>query len=419
MTTAGLFLAHGLLAASLAVGVQADPPQDDRLYGRVVTTSGDVFEGFIRWDRNEGTWSDLLHGSKRLSEAHMEEADRLAGRDYREERRESIEILGLTISWDDDETGWPSSAQSGIRFGHLRSLEVLSGNRALLVLKSGEEVEMEGYSTDVGSGLRELVVEDPQRGTVELDWDDLELVDFMQAPEEARARSGARLWGTVRTRWDQAFTGYVTWDLDEIYGQDVLDGEDGGRDREIPFSNIVSIERRGSGAAGVVLANGEEMTLDDSNDVDSSNRGILVVDPELGEVTIQWEEFEDVVFNPAPSPARYDEFDGGGRLYGTVETEDGRALTGYIRWDNDEEYAWELLDGEYRDVEFDIEFRNIETIEKEWSRGSVVTLRDGRSFELEGSNDVDRGNKGIFVIDGDDVQMIEWRDFRRVTFRAP
>ena len=51
----------------LCVAVLASPAlaqDDDRIWGQLHTTSGDVYEGFIRWDRNEGSWVDILDGSR-------------------------------------------------------------------------------------------------------------------------------------------------------------------------------------------------------------------------------------------------------------------------------------------------------------------------------------------------------------------
>ena len=39
---------------------------DNRLYGRVVTSDGQEYEGYLRWDRNEGSWADLLDAKKRV-----------------------------------------------------------------------------------------------------------------------------------------------------------------------------------------------------------------------------------------------------------------------------------------------------------------------------------------------------------------
>ena len=36
----------------------------DRIWGQVHTKSGEVHEGFIRWNRNEVSWVDILGGSK-------------------------------------------------------------------------------------------------------------------------------------------------------------------------------------------------------------------------------------------------------------------------------------------------------------------------------------------------------------------
>jgi hypothetical protein len=209
--------------------------------------------------------------------------------------------------------------------------------------------------------------------------------------------------------------------VDEILGSDVLDGVEDGHDREIPFDRIAAIERAGSSAARVVLQDGEELTLRGTNDVDDDNRGIAVSDPELGQVTVGWDEFDGLRFFPAPSGAGgYDDFDGGYGLWGTVETEDGERLTGWIRWDNDEAWSWELLDGEQADVDFDVEFGRIDRIARRGSWGCEVVLRDGRTFELEGSNDVDDRNKGIYLTPEDgDTMLVEWMDVREVTFSHP
>ncbi|HEX9709240.1 MAG TPA: hypothetical protein VGB42_04645, partial [Candidatus Thermoplasmatota archaeon] len=127
MGVTGMLGARGLLLAALvAAPQQADV--DDRLYGRVVTQGGAVYTGFIRWDLNEGSWADLLNGSKQLPVENFEEAERLRGETRRENRRNdrTIEFLGIRVSWDeDDDRDFPEQAESGIRFGHLSSLTVL------------------------------------------------------------------------------------------------------------------------------------------------------------------------------------------------------------------------------------------------------------------------------------------------------
>ena len=350
------------------------PALDGRLYGNVVTRSGDEFEGYIRWDRNEGSWADLLD-----------------------------------VDWKGRR-----STLSGIRFGHVRRIDVLNSHEALFTLKSGQQQELGGRRTDLGRGLRALVVDDPRQGVAELKWRDLEAVEFMAAPDGI-IPWGERLYGTLVTRAGLEFTGYVTWDVDEILTTDILDGEDqDGVDREIAFSDVISIRRESSRAARVVVESGEEMVLRGTNDVGRTNRGISVSDPTLGQVKVGWKDFSEVHFRKAPVQTTYEEFDGGRPIRGTVVTESGEELMGDIRWDNDEEYTWEMLDGDYKGIDFTVEFSQIASIAKR-GYSAAVELVDGRTFQLSGTNDVNPGNRGITIRSEDgSTHRVEWDDFREL-----
>ncbi len=398
--------------AALVVTVEAD--DSGRIYGEITTAEGDTFEGFIRWDKNEGSWVDILDATKELPKRSTYKEAR---RKYRD-RKATIEIFGITIGKSGFRgSGWWSSAQLGIRFGHIMALEVVDDDAVLLTLKSGQEIELSGGSTDIGSGIREIIIEDEHEGEIELVWDDLETIEFMAAPSGLESNFGERLYGTLTTRRGDEYTGFVCWDVDELFPTDILDGDEKHRSRKIKFGKIASIERYSSSGAKVTLTNGNQMVLRGTNDVDDDNRGIVISDPGFGQVTVKWDEFDRLDFTKAPHQVRYQEFDGGRRLTGTVYTEDGDSYTGTIRWDDDEEYTWEILNGDYRDVEFDIELGLIKSIEKRSRSSSIVTVRDDRSFRLRGSNDVDEDNKGIFVTlpDGDEVE-IEWEDFDRLEF---
>ncbi|MFC1575935.1 hypothetical protein ACFL5A_04770, partial [Gemmatimonadota bacterium] len=294
----------------------------------------------------------------------------------------------------------------------------------------GITVILDGGSTDLGTDIRELLVDVPGGEVVYLEWEELEWVEFGPAPAGARSRS-PRLYGTVEDHRGNRYTGQIAWDNDEVLASDTLEGEETlGRQREILFSEIGSIEKSVSGAR-VTLTDGEVVELRGSNDVDYDNRGILVADPDLGIVTLEWEVFDHVRFHPlegegASSGNGFRAFDGGHGLRGTVVTEDGSELTGRIRWDADEEASWELLDGDRNGVAFEVEFGKIALIEKASRESARVTLLDGRVLELEGSNDVDRDNKGILVkpeeggptsATGEPVWIkVEWADFREVRF---
>jgi hypothetical protein len=410
---------NGVVAIVLALvaGPQAEPAAD-RIYGRVLTAGGDRLEGYLRWDRNETSWVDFLDGQKEIPWANIREAEELDEELRRRgERERSISLLGLRISWDEDD-GEPRTTSAAVRFGHLRSLEVVDDGRALLVLLSGEEVELRGGSTDVGRAFRGLIVEDTRRGDVELRWRDLDRVDFMAAPAGAPPPGAARLHGTLRTRGGVELTGYVAWDMDETLTSDVLDGERDGTDLEIGFGSVAAIEPEGRDASRVTLAGGEELILTGTNDVDSDNRGIEISDPALGRAVVSWDELESLLFHaPGSASATRADFDGGTSLVGTVETRTGERHTGRIRWDNDEEFTWEVLDGRSEGVEYDLELGLVRGIERVGSSAARVELLDGRSLLLEGSNDVNEENGGIFVrLDGGGMVLVRWRDLQRVTF---
>lgn len=401
------------LAVLLFFAAGQAPAEEGRIYGRIHTDRGDVLEGAIRWDKNEASWDDIIDGNKERTKTHNKHGRRR----YRDDNTR-VKIFGLTIY---DEGGWGLSAQSGVAFGHVEELYRDNDDEVELLLKSGEKVILHSGSTDFGYGIREIVIEDKTEGELELDWGDIDYIEFFDGGD-VESNFGNRLYGTVTTSRGGEFTGWICWDMDEMFEKDILDGSDRGRKRKIKFSKIARIERISSRASKIVTKNGEELRLDDSNDVDSGNRGIIISDLKLGRVVVEWDEFESLDLTDPPGNAhpKYSDFDGGRRLYGTAYNEEGDQHTGYIRWDDDEEFTWELLDGDYRGVEFDIVFANIRSIEKLSRRSSRVTLTDGRSYRLRGSNDVDDDNKGIIIQsdpeDEDTEIYIDWDDFDRVEF---
>jgi len=393
----------------------------DRIWGQVFTASGEEHERFIHWGRHEGSWVDVLDGRKDIPRenyvAWLEANDgELAVR--------TIELRGHRISWEEEHPDFSLTARSGIRFGHVAPLQVIGPDRAELLLRSGQTVELTAGGNDLGSGLRRLIVDTPGQPEVRLRWLELERVVFSAVPRGARATSH-RLHGTVEDELGRLFTGYVTWDLDEIFESDLLEGEeaDGGEERRIAFGEIASIERT-RGGAQVAFKNGEALELTGGNDVDEDNRGIQISDPALGLVEVEWEQFRTLRLHQPSAPVTYDAFGGSHLLHGTVTTQDGAEIEGVIRWDADEAGSWEFLDGRGDDVVFTIEMSQVGRIERGEASGALVTLVDGRSFQLDESNDVDWDNKGIMVApegadhsDASAWRLVSWDEFREIRFR--
>lgn len=388
----------------------------DRIYGKITTVDGDTYKGLIRWDRNEASWVDQLDGTKELSRSEIRKLKR--DRKDRDSRRSSrVRIFGIEVG----ENGWDwsgdFSSESSIRFGHIKMILADRDDNIVVILKSGDTIEFSGGSTDFGPGMRELIIEDEREGETELTWEDIEEVELMSTPANAQSELGERMYGTLTTRRGEEFTGFVTWDTDECLSDDVLDGEEKGKSRKIKLGRMASIERYSSSGAEITLTSGETIVLKGTNDVDNSNRGISIQDPALGEVVVDWNEFDKLIFKPAPGSPRYEDFSGGKLLHGTVQTEDGETYTGDIRWDADETFSWETLNGETRDVRFRIEFSMIKSIKRDSFRESQVTLWDGRTLDLRGSNDVDESNKGIIVSQpGKKDVVVDWEDFKSLEF---
>lgn len=414
----------------------------ERIWGRVSTTSGEAHEGLIRWDRNEASWADILDGSKEFTEFEYQDWWDLLHPDDRSRDR-VVEVAGYRVTWDDDAPDFPSIVESGLRMGHIRRLVPVDRQEARLELRSGRELLLTGGSTDLGVDLRDILVTTAANRTHRLEWENVESVEFFPG---SMAGASPRLHGTVDMIDGPSFSGYVGWDLNGVLLSDTLTGFDPRGDRhEVLFEEIAEIRRVDDEEAELTLRSGERLRLSGHEDVSESNDGIQVSDPALGLIDLDWDEFERVRFHSPEAPATYESFHEEQRLRGTVMTSDSTEFTGWVRWDGDEEYSWELLDGRDHGVTFDVEFSNIASLERARERSVSltigaqgadvetereewveVTLRDGRTLELDGSNDVDAGNHGIYVLpvdaawapdDGEAVWiMIRWDDFRSVHF---
>jgi hypothetical protein len=258
---------------------------------------------------------------------------------------------------------------------------------------------------------------------VTVDWSDFEKVEFAPgSPEPPAGREQWRLYGTV-TAWDGAqYRGFIRWDDDECLSTDILDGESRDEDLEIPFEKIEAIERASSSSARVELTSGKTIRLRGTNDVNDGNRGIVIKVPHLGQVTLEWEDFERAEFEK-PSPAmirRYADFDAGGPLYGTVWDEDGDSWQGRVRWDDDETMTYEFLDGEMNGLDVRIEFADIQSITRRSGRSATVELHNGETLILKGTSDVSVENRGVYVEDEEGrLVRLDWYEFDRVVFGRP
>ena len=230
-------------------------PPGSRLSGKARTAAGE-FSGFIQWDAEECITIDKLDGD---------------GPDGR----------------------------LSIEMGKIRSLERASRRSTRVVLADGRSLELSG-TNDVDSSIRGIYVEDPRYGRVEISWDAFERLDFDppggSGPGYDAFRPASLLSGTVTSR-GKALSGRLIFDLDETDGHEILQGSREGVEFYIPFSLVAAIEPRGSSASLVRLRSGEELRLEDGQDVSEDNSGLLVFTGPAEPTYVPWDEVQSVRFD--------------------------------------------------------------------------------------------------------------------------
>ena len=429
-----------VIVVPLASALPLQAQHDDRIWGRVLTGDGATHEGFVRlrgdWDA--ASWTDLLRVSKAMPDRYYldwREAT-AAGRPH----LRTVELEGYRITWEERHPDWPGTTRTGIRFGHLAEMlpdedgkvRVATRSRRDPGLEAGEGVPG-GYGGKMSfaSEWGADVVADNGDSLVDMDGREVVRIEFGPAPA-GRAPGSPRLYGTAEDRNDRSFSGFVTWRGD-VLESDVLDGvfEDGpgsfpGSDDNygtVRFSEIRSVEPTPCGAK-LTYRSGKSVELC-TEPLAPDPPPVLISDSALGAVDVEWDALRILRLEPSPGAPGYEAFDGGHPLSGTVVTAEGEEIEGRIRWDADEEWSWEPLQGRSHDVAFSIEFGNIARIERDDRRGAHVTLLDGRSLHLTRGNDVNEDNKGIFVFpsapDGaggsaGTWRYVAWKAFREVRF---
>lgn len=383
------------------------------IYGKVFTTGGDVFEGQIRWGKEEAFWFDFFNATKQensfLRYLDRDEIDEL-------ERRSDEWGGRWARKWFNfSNTNGEFNHTFVCQFGDIKSLTVNSRNRVEMELKDGQRLRLDDGSNDVGAKLR---IMDAELGEVQVNWDRLDKVEFMDTPKHLEASFGDPIYGTVKTRRGD-ITGFIQWDHDERLGSDKLDGETRDDDFSIPFSNIKSIAKSGRGV-DIVTKRGRDMHIWGSNDVNSENRGIIVNTPGMGRVDIPWREFESVEFTEMPDNTMpsYGEYVKPKSLSGTVTTVKGESFSGKIVFDLDEELDIELIQGESDDIEYLIPFRAVKRIHPKNYHYSELELKNGEKLVIGNSQDVSEKNYGILVFqDEDNYKYIAWEDVEEIVFK--
>lgn len=380
------------------------------IYGTVVMENGEEYTGQIRWGNEEVFWFDYFNSSKPENEfvEYLSDSDlKIMEKNHRSANKYSL-FNNMVNNWNDSNHTHSFAAQ----FGDIQKIDIRSKSKVVLTFKNGDEMRLKGGSNDIGAKVQ---VFDHEIGLIKLEWKHIDFVEFKNTPKSLENYFGDPLYGTVNTD-EGSFTGYLQWDHDERVSNDELNGEYDDGDLDIKFGKIKTIKKLWRGSE-VTLHSGRVFELDGSNDVDDDNRGIIVNIPGQGRVDIEWDEFKEIEFTTAPkSTLNYAAFTGQQKIRGTVQTEAGKTLTGEIVYDLDEAYQLEILNGMLDDIEYFIPFANIEQIEREGRRHTIVKTKDGHSFDLDDKVDVDENNDGLLVFTSrsDDPVYVPWSDIESI-----
>lgn len=394
---------------------QAFSQDEGFIYGKVTTIDGRSYEGALRWGKEEAYWTDMFNASKdeneNLDYLSRDEIDEL------EDRRRGFwerDNNWINVSWDWDNDN-DFVHQFVCQFGEIKSIRPTRRQGAEVTMQSGLVYDLDGQGyNDINTRIR---VNDSELGTIELDWDRIELIEFMATPSKLRDKFGDPLYGTVETS-EGKFTGYVQWDHDERVSEDKLDGDTEDGDVSIAFYNIKSIERYGSSRSVVILKSGRELELRGSNDVNDGNRGIIVAIEGMGRIDVPWDEFDMVTFTDAPgSGSAYKMFANQPRIEGTVALRNGDTYDGELIYDLDEAYQFEVLQGKLDDIEMIIPFKYIKEIAPRNYDNSTVTLTNGEKYLLGDAQDVSDKNQGVIVKNGGDIRYFTFDDVEKITFK--
>ncbi|MBU8871824.1 MAG: hypothetical protein KOO60_13240, partial [Gemmatimonadales bacterium] len=219
--------------------------------------------------------------------------------------------------------------------------------------------------------------------------------------------------------------GFIQWDKSECTSLDILDGDDERGDVELEMGTITSISKARDNSVEVVLKDGTVRYLDGSNDVSSSNRGIMIEVAELGRVTVPWNRFDNINFSEGrgSGPGR-ETYANSGPIQGTVELGDGRALSGRLVFDLDEAWHWDVFNGQtVAGLEYDIPFSCIARIEPSEDNyggkiSSRVALRSGLVLMLGENQDTGPKNAGMLVFETEDSdpEHLPWNRIRSIEF---
>ncbi|MGZ2370746.1 hypothetical protein ACXR6G_13275 [Ancylomarina sp. YFZ004] len=403
-----------LLVGSNAVINPVSAQNECMLYGSITTINGKTFEGPIRWGDEEVFLSDIFN-SEKTSNPYIKYLNKSNFKtDYKSSSRSNNkDWINISVKNKRQNTNY-LARKFQCRFGDIKSITITGRESVNLELKSEKYINLRGGSNDINARISILDIE---LGLLSLNWNKIDVIKFFRPAQKTSDSFGQGIYGKLTTT-QGVFKGFVQWDHDERLLDDKLDGKSSDGDFKIPFRKIKSITKR-ENTCLVKLASGREIELYGTNDVNSSNKGIIVNLPNIGRADFHWKHFIsfEILDEKTPESLCDTSFPSSERLYGKVFTKTGQELEGVIAYDLDEAMDSELLNGYNDDIKFSIPFRNIESIQPMANDYAAVILKSGEKLFLGDQADVSDKNAGILIFtSSEEFSIIKWDELKKIVF---
>lgn len=225
------------------------------LYGTIKTSSGSL-TGYIQWDKNKFLSTQKLTG----------------------ETNTSTEKLAY-------------------KFGTIAGIEKRDKG-AIIKFINDEKVFLKN-NRDVNNTNRGIVVMNPVWGRAIVNWDVFQSIVFTPVPDNLGYQvfmQPKRIYAIVSTTDNKLFKGNCSFDLDEEWDMELLEGNSNGIKYQIPFKHISSIEVLNQEQSKVILKDNRVVIMSNHNDVTDKNWGIIIWLANSNYQYIPWNKVNKIVF---------------------------------------------------------------------------------------------------------------------------
>jgi len=379
------------------------------IYGKITLNNGETYTGQMRWEGDQSMWTDIFRADKKerpamnlLSEKELRQID---------ERSENFQF-GFMALWEDKRPKTNFSFQCS--FGDIESLTTVAKNKVSLKLRNGKKILL---TRDKGGDLEEdIYIYDKNSGRLTLDFDNIKSIEFKPTPNPLKSPIGYPVYGKVLTS-SGIFEGYIIWDLEERLESDLISGRRNGTKIDIAFGDIKEIRAQADGSY-LKLLSGKDLFLNDHDDVNSGNHGIVIFGRGQNRVKVNWQNFISLeLTKPQFALTPFSDFKVPKSLSGSLGTQDGKRFKGQIIYDLDEIFDIEFLNGTNNGLEYTIPFWQVQRIEPQNDKFALVHLIDGKQLLLGDHNDVTGNNHGVIIrVKNGEDRYVEWDTIKFIDF---